>query len=172
MAMGMGGSGGVGPAGAAGQSKGARDALAGGLGGRRGGSGRNAGGMSPALLDSKYTGARKRKSRQYEASLENLAKAGTIVGSLVGGPAATAAKLGIDAVSGDLSVEGMLDPFSGRLPDTPSVGAGFAEGKDTDKSYVPGGPTRKKKGLKPATPLGSYGTILSNVGGSIRAGGL
>jgi hypothetical protein len=114
-----------------GKKQGAADA--GGQGPNAGGGGSNGGnqgGMSPSLLDSKYPGARNKKVRQYEDSWSNLAKVGTIAGSLLAGPAATAAKLGLDALSGDLSLEGMLDPFSGRMPDVPSTGAGYAQGSD------------------------------------------
>jgi hypothetical protein len=143
----------------------------GGLGG--GGSGQgSAGGMPKSLLDSKYPGSSRKKNRQYEANAANLAKVGTIMGSLLGGPAATAAKIGIDAISGDLDMESMLDPFSGRLPDTPSVGAGFADSGRKDDTVTGLTASRKKKSPRPTNPLGSIGTILSMAGGSIRAGGL
>lgn len=140
-------------------------------GGFGGGSG-NAGGMSSSLLDSKYPGAKKKKDRQYELNASNLAKVGTILGGLVGGPAVTATKMGIDALTGDLSVEGMLDPFSGRMADVPSVGAGYADsGKKTEPGSTVTGLTapKKKKTTKPSSPLG---TILTGVGGSLTAGGL
>jgi hypothetical protein len=133
---------------------------------------RGSGGMSPTQLDMKYPGSRKRKSRQYEASLSNLAKVGTIIGSMIGGPAATAAKLGIDAISGDLDMESMLDPFSGRMADVPSTGAGYADSGRKDDTVTGLVAAKKKKTPRPTSPLGSIGTILGNVGGSIRAGGL
>jgi hypothetical protein len=137
-----------------------------------GGNGGNAGGMSKALLDAKYPGASKKKNRQYEGSLKNFAKVGSILGSLALGPAATAAKLGLDALSGDLSMEGMLDPFSGRMPDVPSAGAGYADSGRKDDSVTGLVAARKKKTTKQTRPLGSIGTILGSVGGNIRAGGL
>jgi hypothetical protein len=156
-----------------GKKQGAADA--GGQGPNAGGgtgNGGNQGGMSPGLLDSKYPGAKGRKNRQYEGSLKNFAKVGSILGSLALGPAATAAKLGIDALSGDLSVEGMLDPFSGRMPDVPSTGAGYADSGRKDDNVTGLTAARKKKTTKQTRPLGSVGTILGSVGGSIRAGGL
>jgi hypothetical protein len=155
------------------------DARAGGLGNpggnKGGGSGQGrAGGMSPSLLDAKYPGAKKKKSRQYEASAANLAKVGTILGGLVGGPAASAVAAGYSALTGDLSVEGALDPFSGRMADVPSVGAGYADsGKKDEAATVTGlTATRKKKTTKPKSPLGSVGTILAGAGGSLVSGGL
>lgn len=155
------------------------DARAGGLGNpgggkSGGGNGGNAGGMSPSLLDSKYPGAKKKKDRQYEASLKNLAKVGTIMGSIMGGPGVTAAKMGLDAITGDLNMESALDPFSGRMADVPSVGAGFADsGKKDDRSTVTGlTASKKKKTSKPSSPLGSLGTILTGAGGSLVSGGL
>jgi hypothetical protein len=134
--------------------------------------GNNVGGMSKALLDSKYPGASRKKNRQYEGSLKNFAKVGSILGSLALGPAATAAKLGIDALSGDLSVEGALDPFSGRMPDVPSTGAGYADSGRKDDSVTGLVASRKKKTTKQTRPLGSTGAILGGIGGNIRAGGL
>jgi len=135
---------------------------------------RRSGGMSPSLLDSKYPGAKKKKDRQYELNASNLAKVGTILGGLVGGPGVTAAKLGLDALTGDLSMESALDPFSGRMADVPSVGAGYADSRENDQAATVTGLTaaKKKKTTKPSNPLGSVGTILSGAGGSLVAGGL
>jgi hypothetical protein len=147
-------------------------------GGTRGGN--NAGGMSSTLLDMKYPGARAKKVKQREMTLENMAKVGTIMGGLVGGPVGSIPGMigaGIDALQGEDVVGNMLDPFSGRgMPDVPSVGAGSAQGSDSDKpaiNTVTGlTAAKKKRNTKPSNPLGSVGTILSGVGGSLVAGGL
>jgi hypothetical protein len=173
MAMGMSGTGGVGPAGAKNSQTGAGFGGAAGFGGNSsGGFGSRAGGMPKSLLDSKYPGASKKKNRQYEASLKNLAKVGTILGGVLGGPVGTAVATGYSALAGDLSVEGALDPFSGRMADVPSTGAGYADSGRKDDTVKGLTASRKKKTPRPTNPLGSIGTILSMAGGSIRAGGL
>jgi hypothetical protein len=136
-----------------------------------GGSTGRAGGMSGALLDSKYSGAKGKKSRQYEANAANLAKVGTIMGGFLGGPIAGGVGAAIDALDGDINP---MDPFSGRMADVPSTGAGYADSRENDLTATVTGLTaqKKKRTTKPTRPLGSIGTILSGAGGSLVSGGL
>jgi hypothetical protein len=138
--------------------------------GPSGRNGSNAGGMSKKLLDAKYPGASKKKSRQYDLSAENAMKVGTIAAGIVGGPVGTALSAGYSALSGDLSMAGMLDPFSGRGPDVPSTGAGYAENnqKETTRMTPAELLAAKKTQLgKNKTKLTKGYTLLAGSGGTL-----
>jgi hypothetical protein len=141
-----------------------------GLGGPQSRNGDNAAGMSKKLLDAKYPGASKKKNRQYELSAENAMKVGTIAAGIVGGPIGTAVNVGYSALSGDMSMEGMLDPFSGRMADVPSVGAGYAENnqKETTRMTPAELLAAKKTQLgKNKTKLAKGFTLLAGSGGTL-----
>jgi hypothetical protein len=131
---------------------------------------RGTGGMSPGLLDNKYPGARRKKSKSAALTLGNV---GTLLGKIsdITNPAVAATKMGIEAISGaDLPT--FDDAFEGMGPDVPSVGAGYADSGKKADTVTGLTASRKKKSARPTNPLGSIGTILSMAGGSIRAGGL
>jgi hypothetical protein len=143
----------------------------GGSGGSR--NGNNQGGMSTSLMNSKYPGMKGKKNRQYELSAENIAKVGTIAAGMLGGPVGTAISAGYSAVDSALSgtnpISGALDPFSGRGPDVPSAGAGYADGTKKDDRMSPADLlAAKKNGLKKAkTKLSPGFTLLSGAGGTL-----
>jgi hypothetical protein len=141
---------------------------AGGFGGGTGQGG--AGGMPKSLLDAKYPGASKKKNKKYGATANNMAQliGGTILGGVLGPVAGSLVKGAINTAVG---IDPM-NPFDDYQGEVPSTGAGFAEGKDTDKKQIGLTAATKKRKSKPTSPLGSIGTILSGAGGTLVAGGL
>ena len=142
-------------------------------GGKSGGTGNggNQGGMSPSLLDAKYPGAKGKKNKQYEASLGNLAKVGTIMGGMVGGPVGSVIAGGYSAAdaiaNGTNPLSGALDPFSGQMADANSVGAGYADGGPKMMEPAEKKQADKSKAKSKKQPLSKGFTLLANAGGTL-----
>jgi hypothetical protein len=143
-------------------------------GGSSGGFGSNS--LSPAKkqhLDMKYPGASKKKNRQYEASLENIAKVGTMIGSMALGPGGAALNAGVSIadslMNGQNPIAGALDPFSGRMADVPSSGAGYADSGQKDERMTPAEKlAQQKAGMKKGKGKLSKGfTLLAGAGGTL-----
>jgi hypothetical protein len=138
-------------------------------GGFNGGGGPKSGGMSKALLDAKYPGASKKKSKSAALTAKNI---GTLVGKIADltNPLGAAAKYGLEQLTG-IEMNTFDDSFENMGPDVPSVGAGYADSGKKADTVTGLTATRKKKGTKPSSTLGKLGTILGGAGGSLTAGG-
>jgi hypothetical protein len=144
------------------------------LGGSGGGpKGSNQGGMSPSLMNSKYPGMKGKKTKSYEASMENLAKVGTIMGGMLGGPVGSVIAGGYTAAdalaNGTNPISGALNPFSGYQGEVPASPAGFAENNEKTKMLSPADKLAqdRAKAKNKKQPLSKGFTLLAGAGGTL-----